>query len=133
MSLLGTEETNDINYIELSHKLTLEANLILNDIDQQMLLAECEFGRTLSPRMNDVKMQINRVSTTMGTCENDEKSKKMLRFQLNDLESSLRNLEMEIKILYPNASGECPAALNRILQHMVRLRGCVTTSVGGMW
>lgn len=117
--------------MEIARRLTLDANAILNDIDQR-LLGECELGKTLYVRVNDVKVQINSVSTTLGTCKNNKRSKPILRSQLNNLESSLRNLETEIKILYPNASGECQPVLNQILMYLERLRGCVAAAVGGM-
>lgn len=129
MTLLGTQEKHK-NCGELARQLTFESNAIIADIDR-CLLGECKFGATLSLRVNELKMQNNKVSTLVAICEKTKKE--TLRFELNNLEFCIRNLEVEINNERSKHPDECLNKLTQMLQSTVRLRGCVGTTVGSMW
>lgn len=112
----------------MAQKLTLESNVILGDIDRY-LVTKCKFGTKLPFKVMEVKEQINKVSTVLAQCEKNNKSKELLRFELNKLDLSLRNLEVEIKNMLSKYNGKCRDILDKILHSLVKLRGCVETTV----
>lgn len=130
MSLLGTEKHKNCG--ELARQLTFESSAIITEIDR-CLLGECKFGATLSLRVNELKMQNNKVLALVAVCEKNKKATEAVRFELNNFEFCIRNLEVEINNERSKHPDECHNKLTQIQQSLVRLRGCVGTAVGSIW
>lgn len=116
----------------LAQKLNFESNVMLTDIDRYCR-SECKFGPELAFKVNNVKIQINKVSSVLASCEKNKNAKGVLQFELNNLETCLRDLKLEISKLHSIHSGECLDALNNISRSVVRLEGCVGSTVSVMW
>lgn len=121
MSLLGKEEKHNTNYLQLAEKLQYEWNLIQADIDRY-LSSECESGKLLSFKVNDVKTQIYKLSTILTTHNKSKNTKETVRLELNNLELYTRNLEVEVNNLRSTVSDECQDKLKNIFDSLEKFR-----------